>query len=381
MTSIAFPVIGTGNLQFPPDAASRIMLEETIAFCQANPSSTLKDVRFVVFQQDHALVTAFKQEMRNLQSKHKFRPGHSVSGLFRHFRSRFRRANQVPATQTGRVSIEVLPGNLCHESTHAIVNLNSKDMNMDNAGALSRAVKQASGPSVQAECSQLGPQSGGSAVMTSGGNLRAHHIIHLIPDSSSKSHLQQCVEKCLLLAEGSGIQSISFPAIGTGIYGMSALDSASLIFQALNNFSASFNNIRKVRIVVFQPQMLQAFQQEQQRHPLLSNQGVTRPSVSTGRAFNIEVINDDLTQEKTDAIMNIISTDMNMNNAGELSKAILNGGGPQIQQECSQLGRQTAGTAVMTSGGSLVVPHIIHIIPGLFSPVLQSVILERESVV
>ena len=100
MTSIAFPVIGTGNLNFPPDAASRIMLEETIGFCQANPSSTVKDVRFVVFQQDHALVTAFEQEMTNLQSKHKFRPGYTVSGLFTFNPGvRFRQAIEVPVIE------------------------------------------------------------------------------------------------------------------------------------------------------------------------------------------------------------------------------------------------------------------------------------------
>ena len=209
-------------------------------------------------------------------------------------------------------------------------------------------MKQAGGQGVQDECNQLGHQSGGSAVMTSGGNLAARHIIHLIPDSADKNHLQQCVEKCLGLAEARGIQSISFPAVGTGAFHVSAADSASLIFQALSRFNANFKIIRKVRIVVFQTTMLQAFQQEQQRHSLFSYQGGALPRVSkrgVGRTrvsrhggLSVEVINGDLTQEKTDAIMNIISTDMNMQNAGELSEAILARGGQQIQQECSQMG-------------------------------------------
>ena len=343
-TSIAFPVIGTGNLNFPPNDASRIMLEETIGFCQANPSSILREIRFVVYQQDQALVNAFGQEMANLQSKHKFRPAYTVSSLFRSIRSKFRQS--IPVR---RVRIEVLQGNLCHENTDAIVNITSK---------------QASGE--QDELNSLGAQAGGSAVMTSGGNLAARHIIHLIPDSSNKQHLQQCVEKCLRLAESRGVQSISLPAIGTGVYGMSATDSANLIFQALSNFSANFNTIRKVRIVIFQAQMLQVFQQEHQRHLSLPNQGTARPRVIMDTGPSIEVLNGDLTQENNNAIMNIISSDMNMNNAGDLSKAILRAGGQQIQQELSQLGKQTAGTAVMTSGGNLPVPRIIHIIPGLF---------------
>ena len=372
--SIVFPIIGTGNLHFPQDVASRIMLEETINFCQNNPSSVVKDIRFAVFQQDQVLTAAFAQEFDKLQSKYSVRPGYTMGGLLRHLRSKFGRVHRNPARPAVGVSVEVLQGNLCQEATDVIVNLNSKDMNMDSAGALSKAVKQAAGQVVQDECYQLGHQTGGSVVVTSGGNLKARHIIHLIPDTADKNHLQQCVEKCLGVAEASGFQSISFPAVGTGSFHMSAADSASLIFQALSNFSARFNVIKKVRIVVFQGPMLQAFQQEQQHHPLYSNQGhVSQPLARQGLAYpragrqrglNIKVVSGDLTKENTDAIMNINSTDMNMNNAGDLSKAILAAGGIQIQQECSQYSNQPAGTAVMTGSGNLAVRHIIHIIPG-----------------
>ena len=336
------------------------MLEETISFCQNNPASNVRDIRFVVFQGDQALTTAFKQEMDKLRAKHKIPSANTMKGLFSSLRSKFQR--KVPVS-TGRVRIEVVSGDLCQETTDAIVNINSKDMNMESAGALSKAVKQASGPQVEAECNQLGQQSCGLAVITSGGNLRAPHIIHMIPDSTRKDHLQQCVEKCLRLAETNGLQSISIPAIGTGAFSLSAVDSASLIFQALSNFGGSFNTVQKVRIVVFQPQMLQAFQQEHQRHSSYSSKGTTS-TVGKDLRFSVEVMNGDLTQETTDAIMNINSTDMNMNNAGELSKAIANKSGPQVQQECSQLGKQSVGSAVMTSGGNLNVPHIIHIISG-----------------
>ena len=335
------------------------MLEETTSFCQAHAGSNVQDIRFVVYQQDHALTAAFKQEMDKLQDKQKSHP--LVGRFLRSIRPTFRPRTAV---STGRVNYEVLQGDLCKETTDAIVNINRKDMNMDSAGALSKAVKQASGPQVEAECNQLGQQSGGTAVITSGGNLSARHIIHLIPDSAQKDHLQQCVERCLHLAETRGVQSISIPAVGTGAFGLSAVDSASLIFKALANFSGSFNNVRNVRIVVFQPQMLQTFQLEHQKQLSPSSQGVSSPVAGKGFPFNVEVINGDLTQESTDAIMNINSTDMNMNNAGELSKAIANRSGPQVQQECNLLGKQTAGSAVMTSGGSLNVRHIIHIIPG-----------------
>ena len=367
--SIVFPVIGTGKLYFPQDIASKIMLEETINFCQNNPSSVVKDIRFAVFQQDQALTAAFAQEFDKLQSKYRIRPGYTMGVFLRNLRSKLGRVHQSPARPAVGVSVEVLQGNLCQEATDVVVNLNSKDMNMDSAGALSKAVKQAAGQVVQDECYQLGHQTGGSVVVTSGGNLTARNIIHLIPDTADKNHLQQCLEKCL------GFQSISFPAVGTGSFHMSGADSASLIFQALSNFSVRFSVIKKVRTVVFQAPMLQAFQREQQCHPLYSiqghvfkpmaRQGLAYPRASRQRGVNIKVVSGDFTKENTDAIMNINSTDMNMSNAGDLSKAILAAGGMQIQQECSQYSNQPAGTAVMTGSGNLAVRHIIHIIPGI----------------
>ena len=353
--SIALPVIGTGNLQFPRDTASRIMLEETVNFCRANPASNLRDIRFVVFNQDQALISAFKNEM----DKHIGHP--AITPLTSGMRSFLEKKKTMG---TSGVSIEVLKGDVYQETTDAIVNIITKDLNMDSAGKLSQTVKQLAGPQVETELNQLGQQSGGTALITSGGNLLAQKIIHLIPDNSGKDHLQQCVERCLWLAETHGLRSISIPAVGTGSLHVSAVDSASLIFNALKNFSGSFRSVRKVRIVIFESPMLSAFQQEHQRHSFSPQVGVAQRMTLTS-PFSIEVINGDLTQENsTDAIMNINSTDMNMNNAGDLSKAIARQSGPLVQQECNQLGKQPPGTAIMTSGGNLQVPHIIHIIPG-----------------
>ena len=357
--SIAFPVIGTGNLRFPRDAASRIMLDETVNFCKTNPGSNLRDIRFVVFNQDQALTAAFKQEMDKLQPKQTSLPAFTT--FTKGIRSFFGWKKTVG---TLGVSIEVLQGDLCQETTDAIVNITSKDLNMDSAGKLSQTVKQLAGPQVETELKQFGQQSGGTALITSSGNLPTQKIIHLIPDTNNKDHLQQCVERCLRLAETHSLGSISIPAVGTGAFRVSAVDSASLIFKALKNFSGSFRSVRKVRIVIFESPMLSAFQQEHQRHSFSPQVGVAQ-RINFASPFSIEVINGDLTQENsTDAIMNINSADMNMNNAGDLSKAIARQSGPLVQQECNQLGKQPPGTAIMTSGGTLQVSHIIHIIPG-----------------
>ncbi|XP_068707161.1 protein mono-ADP-ribosyltransferase PARP14-like [Montipora foliosa] len=280
MSSIAFPVIGTGKLNFPPNEASRIMLEEIFSFCQTNVSSTLKDIRFVVYQQDQALVTAFKQEMANLQSKHNLRQEYTTNGFFGKFQSKFGITTAVSSpglsSEHGLVgpsnskytgpSIEVINADLTQETTDAILNINSTDMNMNNAGELSKAILKRGGPQIQQECSQQGNQVAGSAVMTNGGNLAAPKVIHIIPESKDTRHLQTCLEAGLRLADKHKLRSLSLPCVGTGAYGLSAVDSAQLTFQALNNFNVSCQYVRKVRIVVFKASMMQEFLQAYQRH-------------------------------------------------------------------------------------------------------------------
>ena len=224
------------------------MLDETVNFCKTNPGSNLRDIRFVVFNQDQALTAAFKQEINKLQPKH---IGHSAITTF---------------TFTSPLNVEVVNGDLTQEnSTDAIMNIISTDMKMDNAGDLSKAIARQSGPLVQQECNQLGKQPPGTAIMTSGGSLQVPHIIHIIPGSSDKQHLQQCLEEGLRVADANNFQAISIPCVGTGGYGLNGADSAQLTFKALNAFSARCKNIQKVRVVVFQASMMQEFLQEQKQ--------------------------------------------------------------------------------------------------------------------
>jgi len=56
--SIAIPAIGTGNLRIPPAVVTTVMYEEVLKFSQAKPATTLKDIRFVVFNKDQPTLTA-----------------------------------------------------------------------------------------------------------------------------------------------------------------------------------------------------------------------------------------------------------------------------------------------------------------------------------
>lgn len=254
-SSIAFPLIGSGNLGFPSRDASRIMLDEAVKFCLNDSQSLVRDIRFVLFHGDQRVIDAFKLESAALQARF-------------------------------YTTVEVVQDDLTKQTTDAIVNVIRSDMNMHSAGELGKAVALASGAQVEAECARLGHQPEGTAVITSGGNLAALNIIHMVvTGSASKKNIQQCVEKCLLLAESSGLKSISLPAAGTGAGGLSPGDSAQATFQAMNKILGSCVNLRVVRIVLFQAKLMKTFLKE---HKLMQQQEETKRLVPSPLPVKIE---------------------------------------------------------------------------------------------
>ena len=322
------------------------MLDETFKFCREFPNSNLKDVRFVLPHGNELIIEAFSQAMDRHQKTLKGKP---------------------PQAEFERwwEKVEIVQGDLTQESqSDAIINVIARDMNMRKAGSLSEAVVQAAGVLVEEEFRRRLQHSGRPlAAITSGGNLMVAHIIHIFPSSSDKQDIERSLRDGLLLAKEYNIRSISLPAIRTGWYGLSASDSASIILQSLSNVWGSSTSLPKVRIVVRQRQFISAFQIEKQKYRKpLGIQGETKGNTEM-QDINIEVVHDDLIHEKTDAIVNIINADMDMKNAGELSRAIARVCGPQVIQECEKLGQQRGDSAVITSGGNLNVRHIIHLIP------------------
>jgi O-acetyl-ADP-ribose deacetylase (regulator of RNase III) len=54
--SIVFCAMGTGQLQYPTDLVARIMYQAVIDFDKSHPQSSLKEVKFVLYQKDFATI-------------------------------------------------------------------------------------------------------------------------------------------------------------------------------------------------------------------------------------------------------------------------------------------------------------------------------------
>jgi O-acetyl-ADP-ribose deacetylase (regulator of RNase III) len=60
LTSIALPAISSGIFGFPKDRCAAILVGEALAFCEANPASSVRDIRFTLI--DDETVAHFRRE-------------------------------------------------------------------------------------------------------------------------------------------------------------------------------------------------------------------------------------------------------------------------------------------------------------------------------
>lgn len=72
----------------------------------------------------------------------------------------------------------------------------------------------------------------------------------------------------------------------------------------------------------------------------------------------VELVQGDITEQTTDAIVNAANTALQM--GGGVAGAIRRRGGPTIQEECNRIGGTLVGGAVITTGGNLAAKYVIH---------------------
>ncbi|MGC1968559.1 MAG: macro domain-containing protein [Candidatus Acidiferrales bacterium] len=73
---------------------------------------------------------------------------------------------------------------------------------------------------------------------------------------------------------------------------------------------------------------------------------------------HVEILQGDLTEMDTDAIVNAANNDLQL--GGGVAGAIRRKGGPQIQAECDAIGPVPVGGAAITAGGNLKARYVIH---------------------
>lgn len=136
---------------------------------------------------------------------------------------------------------KIIRNDITKMNTDAIVNaVNTK---LQQGGGVCGAIFAAAGAEkLQKECDRLGDCKVGQAVITSGYNLLAKHIIHTVgPIWQGGNHdeadlLRSAYTSALNLALQNNIKSIAFPLISSGIYGYPKDQALKIAISTIQEF-------------------------------------------------------------------------------------------------------------------------------------------------
>jgi len=129
------------------------------------------------------------------------------------------------------VRLEVVEGDITALQVDAIANAANDHLWM--GAGVAGAIKRAGGEEIEREAVSKGPIELGEAVVTTGGRLRARHVIHgavMGQDLRTSADLiASTTRRCLELADELGARSIALPAFGTGVGGFPVDECARLM--------------------------------------------------------------------------------------------------------------------------------------------------------
>lgn len=169
----------------------------------------------------------------------------------------------------GGKTVEIVgPADITSETTDAIVN--AANSSLLGGGGVDGAIHRAGGPAILGECrqivSKIGRLSAGQAVLTTGGNLAAKHVIHTVGpvyhggDHGEAETLASCHRESVRLADEHRLTSVSFPAISTGAFGYPVGEAAPIAISATIDALASAKRVTTCRFVLFDISTLGAFE-------------------------------------------------------------------------------------------------------------------------
>ncbi|MEW6536076.1 MAG: macro domain-containing protein [Candidatus Auribacterota bacterium] len=170
-------------------------------------------------------------------------------------------------TQIENTFVELNIGDITESDTDAIVNPANSALQL--GGGVAGAIRKKGGPLIQRECDKIGHCEVGHAVITSAGELKARYVIHAVGprmgEGDEDDKLSDTVLNALKLAEEHCLQSITFPAVSTGIFGYPIDRCASVMLSTVAGYIKNGTNIRKICICLFDSHAYETFRMELER--------------------------------------------------------------------------------------------------------------------
>ncbi|XP_031164633.1 protein mono-ADP-ribosyltransferase PARP14-like isoform X3 [Sander lucioperca] len=280
MASLSFPAIGTGNLSFPRDVVSRVLLQEIHSYSRRKTPRYLREVAIVVHPSDSQTVDCFTREFkgqtgqRNIQNEAQefneapVRPSVSQS---QQSSASFGQVSSpslgVYRMQMGRLTLEVSSGDITKEVCDVIINSSNQGFTLKSG--VSKAILDSAGLTVELECSQIVNSPNYQPdpfILTSAGQLPSTHIIHVV-GQNDPAKIKDVVYKVLKFCEENKFSSVSFPALGTGQGGVNPSAVADAMVDGVVDFVRKKHPrfVGSVKILIFQTFMMAEFHRSMKR--------------------------------------------------------------------------------------------------------------------
>ena len=157
--------------------------------------------------------------------------------------------------------LELTQGNITDLDTDAIVNAANTALQL--GGGVAGAIRRKGGPKIQEECNKIGGTHVGGAVITTGGNLKAKHVIHAVGPRLGEGHedekLKDATLNSLILADKNNLKSMAFPAISTGIFGFPKDRCATIMLSTTIAYLEGPTKLEKVIYCLYDQDTLEIF--------------------------------------------------------------------------------------------------------------------------
>ena len=163
-------------------------------------------------------------------------------------------------------TLALVQGDITKEETDAIVN--AANSGLRGGGGVDGAIHRAGGPLIMEECRKIGYCPTGQAVVTTGGNLKAKHVIHTVGPvykggaRGEANLLKSAYLESLKQATKKDVKSVSFPAISAGIYGYPLNEAAHIAIKTTIDYLKENKGIELVRFVLFDKKIYDIFSEE-----------------------------------------------------------------------------------------------------------------------